>query len=363
MKHFLRSSVRFIVIGAAMSAAALTSQAELTVGDLAPKLQVGKWVQGEPVSDFDSNHVFIVEFWATWCGPCRVSIPHLNQLAETFKEKGMIVIGQDVWDGDDGVASFVKQMGDKMTYRVALDDKSSDHDGFMAAHWWKRGVEHHGIPTAFIITKERRIAWIGHPMDLNEALLIEVLSDHYDLVKAAADHNKELREEQRFQELNDKLRAALNQEKWDAASAALDEKARLVPEERRKDYGLGTRLKILLGQKKYDEAYRLAESFSDSHPEDYYQHNDFAWTILTQKGVEQRNLSLARKLAERASKASGGTDASILDTLARAQFMTGKTNEAVATEQQAANLAQAGEKTELEKTLTSYRQGKLPEVK
>jgi len=114
----------------------LVAGSTLKVGDPAPKLQTGKWVQGDPVKDFAKGKAYIVEFWATWCPPCRASIPHLNETYNKFKDKGLVVIGQDCYEKDETlVAPFVKKMGDKMTYRVALDDKSSDSKGQMAKTW------------------------------------------------------------------------------------------------------------------------------------------------------------------------------------------------------------------------------------
>jgi hypothetical protein len=93
------------------------------------------------------------------------------------------------------------------------------------------------------------------------------------------------------------------------------------------------------------------------------QQNDTAWSILTRKGAGQRDIAFAQKLAERASQGSGGTNAGILDTLARAQFMSGLTNEAIATEQQAASLAPRADQAKFEEVLVKYRQGKLPDEK
>jgi len=81
-----------------------------------------------------------------------------GKLKTVDADKGVVVIGQNVWDDDSNVPAFVKKMGDKMTYRVALDDKSQETNGFMSEHWWKRKVNNHTIPHAFIINKEGHIA-------------------------------------------------------------------------------------------------------------------------------------------------------------------------------------------------------------
>ena len=73
-----------------------SAAAALKVGDPAPPMQVGRWVQGEAVRNFDGDKVYIVEFWATWCGPCVASIPHVDELHRKFKDKGLVVVGQNV---------------------------------------------------------------------------------------------------------------------------------------------------------------------------------------------------------------------------------------------------------------------------
>jgi thiol-disulfide isomerase/thioredoxin len=361
MKNSLLLRALTLLTGVALAVAASTAEAKLTVGDPAPKLQVAKWVQGDPVKAFDTNHVYIVEFWATWCGPCRVSIPHLNELWQKFKGQGLIAIGQDVWEPDDsGVAPFVKKMGDQMTYRVALDDKSRETKGAMAATWMDAAGQN-GIPTAFVINRQGRIAWIGHPMGLDEKILESVLADKFDMARAAADYEKQQQEDQKRMAVNKKLREAMKQNKWDDAASTLDEILKTSPQ-LEDGYAL-TRLQILFGQKKYADAYKLAESLSDAHPKSAMLQNELAWTIATQPGLEKRGLALAEKMAVRANEATQGKEPAVLDTLARVQFMNGKQTEAIATEQKALDIAPDEQKVFLKKFLASYQEGKLPEIK
>ena len=65
MKSFLVLRRFPVVALSAWLLATSVPAASLVVGDPAPMLQTGKWVQGEPVERFDSNHVYVVEFWAT----------------------------------------------------------------------------------------------------------------------------------------------------------------------------------------------------------------------------------------------------------------------------------------------------------
>ena len=143
----------------------------LKAGDPAPKLETGKFVQGAEVKSLETGKVYVIEFWATWCGPCRASIPHLNELAKKNESKGLVVIGQNVFEQkESGVAPFVKKMGAQMTYRVALDK-----NGKMANNWMKAAGQN-SIPCAFVVGKDGKIAWIGHPMNGLEQAVDEALA-------------------------------------------------------------------------------------------------------------------------------------------------------------------------------------------
>ena len=355
-KWFVAASMLALGSGAGVAA---ESGSTLKVGDPAPKLQTGKWVQGEPVTGFQNGKAYIVEFWATWCGPCRQSIPHLNETYTKYKDKGLVVIGQDCWEQDDGlVAPFVKKMGDKMTYRVALDDKKGEEKGAMATTWMA-AARQNGIPTAFIVDTHGKVAWIGHPMAMEEKVLDDVLADKYDVDKAAKEYADEKKNEWKVNEAQQEIQKAMQAKDWDVAMTKVDAMEKLLPQNQR--IGLdGLRMNILFEKKDYPQAYKMAQKLSDANKDNPNLQNQLAWSIATAPNIEERNLDLAASFAERGNDAASGKNPDLLDTLARIQFMQGKHDEAIKTQEKAIGLAEGDGKQSMEKTLESYKKGKLP---
>ncbi len=359
----LRWTAVLLVLAAAPSFAATQEPKEptLKIGSPAPKLQTGKWVQGDPVKQFAEGKAYIVEFWATWCGPCRVSIPHLNEIYQKYKDKGLIVIGQDCWEQDESkVQPFVEKMGDKMTYRVALDDKTESKTGQMA-ETWMAAAGRNGIPSAFLVDTKGTIAWIGHPMELQDSTLEAVLEGKYDVKKAAAEYEQQQKNQAKAQAVWVDLNQAMRKKDWEQAQAKLDEAEKLLPPAAHTSLSL-MRFNILVGKEDYKTAFKTAAALSDANKDNAMLQNELAWRILTDKAIKERDLELAEKIAGRANDAAKGKDPAILDTLARALFVNGKKGQAIEMQEKALSLAEDNGKENLQKTLESYKKGVLPEA-
>lgn len=333
----------------------------LTVGDPAPKLQVSKWAQGDPVPELAPGQAYIVEFWATWCGPCRFSIPHVNDLHQKFKDRGLTVIGQNVWERKiEGVAPFLKKMSDRMTYRIALDDvpPGEKAQGKMAQTWMIASGQD-GIPSAFLVDKKGVIAWIGHPMELKTTMIEQVLAGTFDLKQSAAAHEKELAARPQLRALSGQLGASLRSNDWAKAETVVDEMLKLENESGRNSL-VSVRMKILGSQGQAPAAYKLAANVSDAVPDDGLMQMIIARELVSNPDFKDRDLALAEKIATRANASTKGAEPAVLDLMARVTFMQGKKDQAIAFQEKAINLADDPMKPRLQQALDSYKAGQLP---
>ena len=117
------------------------------------------YVQGTPPS---GERAILVEFWATWCGPCRQTIPHLNALYEEYHLRGLDIVGISNEDVDP-VRAFMQ--GVPIRYTVGLDPKQR----------YQKALKVRGIPHAFLLDRDGKLVWDGHPLTLGPKEIESVL--------------------------------------------------------------------------------------------------------------------------------------------------------------------------------------------
>ena len=127
-------------------------------GKKAPKFEIEEWVSGQTEVE---DRTRIVEFWATWCGPCVRSIPHMNELHEHFGDS-IAIVGVS-GETTSKITKFMKKY--KMKYGVAVDSKKR----------MQNAVSCRGIPMAMIISSDNTVRWQGHPSKLTKDLIQQVI--------------------------------------------------------------------------------------------------------------------------------------------------------------------------------------------
>lgn len=122
------------------------------------------------ISSFRNKVVFL-NFWATWCGPCKKEMPAMEKLYRKYKERGFVILGIDYMEKRDKAANFMKEMN--LTFPTLLDPKGSVAKLFNV----------YAIPSSFLIDKKGMVRgfaygareWDNHgAMEIIEQLLGEI---------------------------------------------------------------------------------------------------------------------------------------------------------------------------------------------
>ncbi len=136
----------------------LIAQGAGSVGETAPELTSRKsynTATGKGISLAQyRGRVVMIDFWATWCGPCIASLPHVKDLHAKYAAKGLVIIGQTDGTSED-IPAFLKKYG--MEYVISVGDKVYDP---------AYGVR--GIPHAVLIDGNGKITYVGHAATVSE---------------------------------------------------------------------------------------------------------------------------------------------------------------------------------------------------
>lgn len=146
----------------AASLPGLIVDASPKIGDTAPTASGFRWMNAAPKAmpggKDAAQHVFVVEFWATWSGPCRKIVPQLTKLHEKYARQGVIVVGVSD-EAEEDVRAYLKKFP-ALPYYVCVDSS-----GELSKAWIDDIV---GIPHAFVVDRDSRVIWSGLPAEFEE---------------------------------------------------------------------------------------------------------------------------------------------------------------------------------------------------
>jgi thiol-disulfide isomerase/thioredoxin len=130
----------------------------------APELYVEKWLSAEPNTE---GKFVLIDFWATWCGPCKRGIPEMNKFQKEFKED-LIVIGLS----NETEAKVKKHTRPSIEYYSAIDTKSRTNIELKIK----------GIPHCILINPEGIVVWEGFPglsgYELTSTVIKEIIAKY-----------------------------------------------------------------------------------------------------------------------------------------------------------------------------------------
>ena len=129
-------------------------------GEKAPEFSVAQWVGTRPEM---KDKTVVIDFWATWCGPCRAAIPHMNELQQAFASD-LVCVGVSNENSDafkKGMSSRQLNKPNTFAYSLALDPSAK-----MQRHFGVRGIPH-----CVVISPDGKVRWQGHPARLDSGKL------------------------------------------------------------------------------------------------------------------------------------------------------------------------------------------------
>ena len=266
----------------------------LDIGEAAPSLATVTWVKNGPVDV--GRSLTVVEFWATWCGPCRASIPKLTALSAKYHDR-LIVVGLSDEELPT-IKPFVAAQGEHMNYQVGMVNEAV-HEGYMAGR--------DGIPYSFLIGADGKVIWHGHPLAL-EKIVAAVIAGTWDPKSEAkrAARSQELQEilhtdpagdeDGLLKQIQEKTAAILKEDPLDTEAFDL----RLGVAKHQKDHALirATLEALPVDQLDAERAAELADRLvHDEEPAD--RHLDLAYAFAA-RAIAEEPSSVAANAAQAA---------------------------------------------------------------
>lgn len=381
----------------AATADVATDPQEMTIGSVAPPIEIEHWMstgngRSEPFTEFEPGKVYVVEFWATWCGPCIGSMPHLVDLQQRYADEGVTIVSisdepletverflERPVRGDAAIAvaselmAALRASDDKVDDSSAAEDAGEESDeaddeepavptyaDLTSAYClttdpdasvkqaYFRAAGQRGIPCAFVVGKTGVVEWIGHPMAMDDTLA-QVLNDSWDREA----FGKEFRAQKEFETLMNSAVAAARAGKYDELESALtqlrgfDASPKLTAQAKTMAGRIEGLALMTMFVKDADRAMEELPKQVQKLNGNAEQINALTWQLvqLAERGqkVEPQLLQLAAEQTKGALNPDA-PQATLLDTIAHLHYHAGDVEKAI--EYQRRSVAQASEENQ-----------------
>lgn len=316
----------------------------LKAGDPAPPLNMSDWVKGGPIklAEGKGKQVYLLEFWAVWCPPCIVSIPHMTELQQKYKDE-LVVLGITSMDPRNTlsqVRNFVDQQGAKMDYVVGFEREPNTARAYLEA------VGAMGIPHAFVIDKEGRIAWQGNPLDTPtlDRVVAEVIAGKFDLAQA--------QQRQEASKLIQQAMMQLRTQRFEEAVTLLKQALSLDPA-----HEMALAMMHTLAREQLNDRSGLRSWVAThlrEHADDVEVQYRIGRTLAESNDLTTRFPDLALEAATKAYRLGGEQRYDTTALYARVLYLIGHLDKALELQKKVVSLAPVSEQDTVRKTLEYY---------
>lgn len=165
LKHLLCISLFLIGITA-------FAQSNIRIGEKAPAIKITDWIENTPADKDLAGKYIVLEFWATWCGPCIAAVPHMNELQKEFNRKDLYYISIS-----DEPVEKIKRTLKRVDFKSIV---VTDQTGQTQKNYGDKVEGLQAIPLTVLIDNKGIVKWVGLPTQLTQKVMADFLNGKVD---------------------------------------------------------------------------------------------------------------------------------------------------------------------------------------